>query len=639
MQESIRGTAGGHLRLLVRRLGGRLAASIAMMALAGMVEAVAVLLLILLVAALGIDISTGGAADLAGTGRRALALTGIAPALLPTLAVYVIVIVFQAGVLRAQTILNLDIEYRFVALLRSRLYDAIANARWLFLARTRGTDVSHALTTEVDRAGMATYQLLWAASTVFVMVAQVALALRISTPVTLLVFAAGGLLASLLAPRFRRARQAGEAITIATSEVHALAVEHLAGMKTVKSQAAERASAAEFTRLADTVAGRALDAVRLQADVRALFEGGAVVILAVLLVASVQVFSVPPASLFVLLFLFARLMPRVSSVQQGLHQYATALPALAHIEALQARAEAERESGGSDAVLKHPFVVSLSNHERGESTRLPRPSTSSGRTDPPQLARAVRLEHVSFAYEAGARLAVGDVTLAIPAGQTTALVGPSGCGKTTVADLVTGLLAPTSGRVVIDDLELTTERARAWRSRLGYVSQDTFFFHDTVRANLRWAAPEATDLELHAALGAAAADFVFQLPKGLDTIIGDRGTRLSGGERQRLALARALARRPALLILDEATSALDAVNERKVFDAIERLHGSVTMLLITHRLWTLGGVDSIHVLEDGRLVESGPWDTLRAAAGSRFATLCRAGAGDAVAGSRPPGSA
>jgi ATP-binding cassette subfamily C protein len=611
MQEGIRITAVRHLRLLVRLLGGRVSASIAMMALAGAAEGVGILLLVLLVSSLGIDVSTGGAADVAGTGRRVLALAGIVPALLPILLAYVVVIVFQAGVLRAQTILNLDIEYRFVALLRSRLYDAVANARWLFLARTRGTDFSHALTTEVDRAGMATYQLLWAASTLFVMVAQVALALRISAPLTLLVFAAGGLLTALLAPRFRRTRQAGEAITIATSEVHALAVEHLAGMKTVKSQAAEHASAVEFARLSQAVAGRALDAVRLQADMRALFEAGAVVILAVLLIAAVRVFSVPPALLFVLLFLFARLMPRVSSVQQGLHQYATALPALAHIETLQARAEAAREDGGAETPVKDPF--------------------------PPQLTRAVRLEHVSFAYEAGARVAVGDISISIPAGQTTALVGPSGCGKTTVADLVTGLLAPTAGRVLIDDVELTPDRARAWRSRIGYVAQDTFFFHDTVRANLTWAAPDASDLELRAALDAAAADFVFQFPEGLDTIIGDRGTRLSGGERQRLALARAMARRPALLILDEATSALDTVNERKVFDAIERLHGSVTMLLITHRLWTLGGVDTIHVLDDGGLVESGPWDTLRAATGSRFATLCRAG--DVVAGSRPPGSA
>ena len=111
---------------------------------------------------------------------------------------------------------------------------------------------------------------------------------------------------------------------------------------------------------------------------------------------------------------------------------------------------------------------------------------------------------------------------------------------------------------------------------------------------------------------------------------------MSGGERQRFALARALARRPELLVLDEATSALDPDNERKVFDAIDALRGSMTILLITHRLWTLGRVDTIHVMEDGRLVESGPWDTLRAAAGSRFSLLCRAGE---VAGARGPGAA
>ena len=232
--------------------------------------------------------------------------------------------------------------------------------------------------------------------------------------------------------------------------------------------------------------------------------------------------------------------------------------------------------------------------------------------------------------------AVNGITLSIPVRQTTALVGPSGCGKTTVADLVTGLLAPTSGRVLIDDMELNAERAGRWRSRIGYVSQDTFFFHDTVRANLKWAAPDASNAELEAAIRAAAADFLFRFPDGLETVIGDRGTRLSGGERQRFALARALARRPELLVLDEATSALDPDNERKVFDAIDALRGSMTILLITHRLWTLGRVDTIHVMEDGRLVESGPWDTLRAAAGSRFSLLCRAGE---VAGARGPGAA
>ena len=331
---------------------------------------------------------------------------------------------------------------------------------------------------------------------------------------------------------------------------------------------------------------------------RVVFETGAVVIFAALLGVAVRVFAVPAATLLVLLFLFARLMPRVSSVQQGLHQYATALPALAHVEALQARAEAARETVASASAAATPA-----------------------------LTTSVRLERVSFSYADHGQSAVDAVTLSIPVRQTTALVGPSGCGKTTVADLVTGLLLPTSGRVLIDDVELNAERAAAWRGRIGYVAQDAFFFHDSVRANLKWAAPHASDAELVAALRAAAADFIFQFPEGLDTIIGDRGTRLSGGERQRFALARALARRPDLLILDEATSALDPENERKVFDAIDALTGSMTILLITHRLWTLGRVDTIHVMEDGRLVESGPWDTLRAAAGSRFSTLCRAGDG------------
>ena len=599
MRNSLRVAASRHLTLLVAAMGGRLALSAALMALAGVLEAAGLISLVLLAATLGIDVSAGGATDLSGVNRQLLAWTGLAPSLLTAVTAYVAVSVSQSMVLRAQTVLNLDIEYRFVAFLRTRLYDAIAHAQWLFISRTRGTDFSHALTTELDRTGLATYQLLWSLSTISVMAAQVVIALRISAPLTLLVFGAGGLLAIALFPRLRAAREAGEAISKATNDAHALAIEHLAGMKTVKSQAAERSSTAEFSRLANAVAQRALDAARLQANLRVVFESGAVAILAMLLVVSVKGLALPAASMFVLLFLFARLMPRVSAVQQGLHQYATAVTALVHVEALHARAKEARE------------VAAVRT------------------TAPPALRTAIRLELVTFSYgDAGTR-AVAAVTLSIPAGHTTALVGPSGCGKTTIADLVTGLLRPTSGRVTIDDVELNGDRAPEWRRRIGYVAQDAFFFHDTVRANLRWAAPATSDADIEKALRSAAAEFILTLPQGLDTLIGDRGTRLSGGERQRLALARALLRRPGLLVLDEATSALDPDNERKVLDAIDGLRGSTTILLITHRVWTLRRVDTIHVMEDGCLVESGPWDTLRAAASSRFSTLCRAGAGAA----------
>jgi len=186
-----------------------------------------------------------------------------------------------------------------------------------------------------------------------------------------------------------------------------------------------------------------------------------------------------------------------------------------------------------------------------------------------------------------------------------------------------GLLTPQAGRVLVDDVPLTPRSVGRWRRTTAYVSQEIFLFHDTVRANLRWAVPGATDDEIATALTMAAADFVFDLPSGLDTIVGDRGLRLSGGERQRIALARALLQHPSLLILDEATSALDAENESRILEAIHRLHGSLTIVIITHRLSAIIGADLIHVLNGGLVDESGAWSELIASPEGRFRELCR----------------
>jgi ATP-binding cassette subfamily C protein len=150
-------------------------------------------------------------------------------------------------------------------------------------------------------------------------------------------------------------------------------------------------------------------------------------------------------------------------------------------------------------------------------------------------------------------------------------------------------------------------------------------FNDTIRANLLWACPGANEEEIDRALRLAAAeDFVRNLPEGMETILGDRGVRLSGGERQRLALARALLREPSLLILDEATSALDSENERRIQKAIEGLHGRMTILIITHRLSAIRGADIIHVLERGRLIESGSWEALMGNGNGRLSALAGA---------------
>jgi ABC-type multidrug transport system fused ATPase/permease subunit len=251
---------------------------------------------------------------------------------------------------------------------------------------------------------------------------------------------------------------------------------------------------------------------------------------------------------------------------------------------------------------------------RADLAALPPPAPDPKPGEPLRFSHAVELEAVSYAYAGEAEPVLVDVDLTIGHGESIGIVGPSGAGKSTLVDLLLGLLTPTSGRITVDGRDIAPT-PRAWQRHIGYVAQEPFVLDDTLRRNVAFgiADDRIDDRRVSAALALAQlGDFVATLPAGLDTTLGERGTRLSGGQRQRVAIARALYHEPQVLVFDEATSALDTPTERELIAALEALRGVKTLVVIAHRLTTVRHCDRLAVLRDGRLAAVGSYNDLLA---------------------------
>jgi ABC-type multidrug transport system fused ATPase/permease subunit len=241
-----------------------------------------------------------------------------------------------------------------------------------------------------------------------------------------------------------------------------------------------------------------------------------------------------------------------------------------------------------------------------------------------QLESGIELKNIDFTYS-GRDQTLSNLNVNIRKGEMTALVGESGSGKSTVTDLVLGLQVPERGKILIDGVPLGEWKQNSFRERIGYVPQEPLLFNASIRDNLLWSFKQATEADLWTALRLAnAEDFVRELPQGIDTFVGDRGVRLSGGQRQRIALARALLRKPVLLILDEATSSLDSESEQLIQQSIEQIAEGTTILIVAHRLSTVAKADHVYVLQQGRVVEEGSFKVLSSMPGTILNTMIAA---------------
>jgi ATP-binding cassette, subfamily C, bacterial len=497
------------------------------------------------------------------------------------LALYLPLAVAGAVVVYVRTMLTTRFRMRVVDQLRLELHTALMQLRWSSFQRLRAADVAQTMMMQTVRSGVAFDYAVSVWSTLASLGAVLAVSFTLSWRMTLLALVFALPVAAIYRMLLRRHFALAAAGDGAARALMALVSDDLAGMRTIRAMGLSKARVAGLAAAANVVRARQFALIRDTARGKIMVQlAGALVAIGGLTIA-VRGFDVQVADALVLVLAFGRLLMTGMGCAEGLRNLHGSLPALGTVAAMLAWCA-----------------------EHAEVSRAPLPVPQG----------PIELHGVRVVHRDPERPALVGVDLAIPEGRMTAIIGPSGAGKSTLVDVIVGLLSPSEGSVTVGGEPLQEGVLAGWRNCVGYVPQDAFLFHDTIRANLLAARPDADEAALWAVLEQAAAGFVRVLPKGLDTLVGDRGLRLSGGERQRLALARALLRRPRLLVLDEATSALDAETERVVLAHLHATAASMTVVVVAHRLGTVASADHVVVVQAGAVVAAGSWAMVRATA-------------------------
>ena len=485
---------------------------------------------------------------------------------------YVVLTVSIALLTYHRSRVAMKVQQSYVRSMRSSLYKSLLESDWAFLSSRRTADYLHRVGAQVQGMNVSANQLIGVMHLLLSMIIYTSLLFLVHWQFTLATIGVGLLVGLILVPVRWSVRDVGVKQLKGYQEIFATLAEHLSNLKMIKASARE----AQFHGALEVISTDLEEQqVRMQRAGALIGLANSVALalgFAVLLYLGIQYYGVLLAEFVVLMMIMSRILPQLASLQQAALNIANSLPAFVDIEEI--------------------FQHTIEANEIQAQLDI----------EPLGFKQRIDLVNVGFHYTNSNNAPIfEDLNLSINAYETVALRGASGIGKTTIADLISSLVKPTAGQLLIDGVALDAQSVLRWRRGMAYVTQDVYLFNNSIRYNLTWPTPNATDDEIWAALKLAAMDDMVRcLPDQLETRLGDRGVRFSGGERQRLAIARALLSKPNLLILDEATSALDNDNERKIQDVIKRLSGQLTVLIIAHRESTIAVAERVIDVSDFR---------------------------------------
>lgn len=499
---------------------------------------------------------------------------GVEPTIGPLL-VFMALVTLLAGALGLLANTQVGYTVAHVAMdLRLRLLRALMRTRWGYFTKQPVGALANTFAAEASRGSQTFLHGTSALSAGIESLVALGLAVAVSWQMTLGTVCLGVVFVMSRGSLVRMTRRSGRKQIRLTREITGRLADVLQGVKPVKAMAREGWIAPLLERETSRINRATQRQVVSKQALKALEQPIITLFLCLGLWVALARWQMALDEVIVLALLFARTLDAVATVQRKYQEMVGDEGAFTSLLATIEMAEGACE------------------HSEGTST--------------PTLERELALRHVDLVYEG--RPVLRDASLLIPAGELTALVGPSGSGKTSVSDLVIGLIQPSGGAVFIDGVPLTRVDVRAWRAMIGYVPQEMFLLHDTVAVNITLGDPALGPAEVEWALRKASAwEFVAQLPKGIHTVVGERGSLLSGGQRQRIAIARALVHRPSLLILDEVTASLDPGTEAEIWQVAAKLRGETTVLAISHQPLLAEVADCVYRIEDlrARLVKGG----------------------------------